>query len=100
MKAFKDFEVKPVANVFIGDKIKMMKVLNSTIIVNAYKIEVSQYPKNKSGNVMTLQITHVGEKGIIFTGSDYLMQQIQQIPDDGFPFQTVIVKNGEHFEFT
>ncbi len=100
MKTFKDFNLKPLSNVFVGDKVKIMKVLNKTIIIHAYKTDPSQYPKNKGGKVMTLQIENNGAKGIIFTGSEYLMQQIKQVPEDGFPFETTIIKNGEHFEFS
>lgn len=100
MKSFSEFNVEPLKNVFVGDKIKIIKLLNKEIVINAFKVEKSQFPKNKSGNVMTLQITVDKEKAIIFTGSDYLMHQIKQIPESEFPFKTTIIKNGEHFEFT
>lgn len=100
MKSFSEFKIEPLKNVFIGDKIKIVKLLNKEIIVNAFKIEKSQFPKNKSGNVMTLQITLDTGKAIIFTGSDYLMHQINLVPETDFPFKTTIIKNGEHFEFT
>lgn len=100
MKSFKDFGIKPTKHLFTGDKIKILKVLNKEIIVSNYKVEQSKFPKNKSGNVMTLQISIEGENAIIFTGSDFLMDQIAQVPDCDMPFATTIVKNGEHFEFT
>jgi hypothetical protein len=100
MKSFKDLGIKPSRMMFIGDKIKIVKVLNKQIVILRYKIEKSKYPKNKSGDLLTLQINHDGENQIIFTGSDYLMDQIKQVEESDMPFQTTIIKNGEHFEFT
>ena len=99
MKKFSDLGVKLSQKHFTGDKIKIVKILNKEIIIHAYKIEPSKYPKNKSGNVLTLQIETAGEKQIVFTDSDVLMDQIIQVQEDNFPFSCTIVKNGEHFEF-
>jgi len=85
---------------FLGDKIKIMKVLNTKISVESYKIEASKYPKNKSGDVLTLQIKHESVSRVIFTGSDFLIDQIKQVEQEDMPFETTIIKNGEHFEFT
>ena len=54
----------------------------------AFNRTILELKQNKSGNVMTLQIEMNGEKHVVFTGSDYLINQINQIE-----------KNGEHFEF-
>lgn len=99
MKKFSELGVEGLKNLFVGDKIKIVKILNCEIIVHAYKIEDSKFPKNKSGKVLTLQIEIDSEKKIIFTGSDVLLSQIQQIKDEDFPFIATIVKNNEHFEF-
>ena len=37
---------------------------------------------------------------ITFTGSETLMEMIKQVPEDGFPFETVIKKREKRFEFT
>lgn len=100
MKSFKELNIKPTKQQFVGDKIKIMKVLNTEIIVRSFKVDKSQYPKAKAENVMTLQIEHNGENKIIFTGSTILIDQVQQVPESDFPFTTTIIKNGEHFEFT
>ena len=99
MKRFSDFKIKPPAGGFIGDKIKISKILNREIIIHTFKIDKSKFPKNKSGNVMTLQIEINAEKHIVFTGSDYLINQISQINKNDFPFIAIIEKSGEHFEF-
>jgi hypothetical protein len=100
MKSFSELGIQSNKNYFVGDKVKIMKVLNREIIIQNYKIEKSQYPKNKSGNVLTLQIEINNEKMIIFTGSDFIMQQIVQVSEEDLPFATTIVKIGEHFELT
>lgn len=100
MKSFKELNIKPTKQQFVGDKIKIMKVLNTEIIVRSFKVDKSQYPKAKAEHVMTLQITHQDENKIIFTGSNVLIDQIKQVPEDAFPFKTTIIKNGEHYEFT
>ena len=41
MKSFKEFNIKPTKKQFVGDKIKIMKVLNTEITVVSYKIEKS-----------------------------------------------------------
>lgn len=99
MKNFADLNIVVENTSFIGEKIKISKVLNREIIVLDYKIDESKYPKNKSGKVLTLQIKVDNEQRIIFTGSDYLISQIQQVTKEDFPFATKIEKNGEHFEF-
>jgi hypothetical protein len=98
MKKFSDLNIQS-TSYFVGDKIKIVKILNKEIIVHGFKIEPSKYPKNKSGNVLTLQIEISGEKQIIFSGSDVLMDQVKQVEVGDFPFKTTIIKNGEHFEF-
>jgi hypothetical protein len=100
MKTFSDLGIKPSRTLFVGDKIKIAKVLNKKITVMSYKIEKSKYPKNKSGDLLTIQINHEGANQIIFTGSEVLMDQIKQVAQADMPFETIIIKNGEHFEFS
>lgn len=84
----------------VGDKIKIAKVLNREITVHDFRLEDSKFDKNKSGKCLHLQISITGEKHVVFTGSDVLIDLIQQVPKSEFPFTTIIVKEGEHFEFT
>jgi hypothetical protein len=98
MNNFKDFNIEPELLSFTGDKIKIDKVLNKEIKVLDFKIEDS---KVKTGTkLLTLQIEKSGENHIIFTGSTILMQQIQKVQKDKFPFNTTIVKESEHLKFT
>lgn len=47
-----------------------------------------------------MQIELEKQMHVVFTGSDVLLSIIKQVPETEFPFQTTIMKNGEHFEFT
>lgn len=77
----------------------MSKVLNKKIIVHDFKLDASKYPKNKSGECLTIQIEIDNEKRVLFTGSDVLIEQIKSIKKDDFPFETAIIQNGECYEF-
>jgi len=98
MKSFKDFNIKPKITSFVGDKIKMDRIINVPIIVHDYKIDESIV---KAGTkCLTLQIEKNGSRHIIFTSSKILRQQIEAVPKTNFPFLTTIVKDNEYFEFT
>lgn len=98
MNNFKDFKIKPKLNSFTGDKIKIDRILNTEITVLKYKIENS---KVKSGTqLLTLQIEKAGIRHIVFSGSKVLIEMIQEVPENGFPFNTTIIKESEHLEFT
>jgi len=98
MNQFKSFGIKPKLSTFTGDKIKIERILNTEIKVLAYKIEESKVKKDTK--LLTIQIEKSGVKHIIFTGSTILMQMIEDVPKDKFPFTTIIVKESEHLEFT
>jgi hypothetical protein len=98
MKNFKDFDIKPRVNNFVGEKIQVQKLFNLSIKVLAFKVEPS---KQKAGTeLLTLQIEKGGEKRIVFTGSTVLLDQIKRVPENGFPFATVIRGDNDYFEFT
>lgn len=98
MNQFKDFNIQAKLNSFTGDKIKIEKVLNREIKILDFKIEDS---KVKPGTkLLTLQIEKSSENHVIFSGSKYLIQQIEQVDKDKFPFTTTIVKESEHLKFT
>lgn len=98
MKSFKDFNIKPKLPTFLGDKIKIDRILNTKIIIHKFKVEDSK--KKEGTKFLTMQIEKSGTNHIVFTGSTILMDMIQQVPADGFPFEATIVKEGEHLEFT
>lgn len=99
MNSFKDFGIKPQSKSFEGEKIKIDRILNRTIEVHEYKIEDSKFEKG-NGKCLYMQIVVEGAKRVLFTGSVNLMDMIQQVPQEKFPFKTVIIKENERFEFT
>ena len=99
MKQFKDLGIKPRKSLFIGDKIKISKLLNQEIIVHNYKIDKSKFSESNSDICLKLQVELKSEKYVLFTGSKFLSETIQQIPEEALPFQTVITKEGEAFQF-
>jgi hypothetical protein len=98
MKTFGDLGIKPSRKMFIGDKIKINRLMNREIVVNGFEVRPSKYP-DKGVDALILQIEFEGESRIVFTGSKVLIDQITQVGSDDIPFKTIIVKNGEHYEF-
>src|SRR5688572_12543752 len=98
MHNFKDFNIKPKVNSFVGEKIQVQKLFNLQIKVLDFKVEPS---KQKSGTqLLTLQIEKSGEKRIVFTGSTVMIDQINRVPQDKFPFTTTIKGDNDYYEFT
>ena len=96
MKNFKDFGIKTEIKAFTGEKIKVKKILNTEIVVLDFKIEDSKY----DGKCLYIQIQKGDTKHVVFTASKYLMQVIEQLDKEQFPFKTTIVENDERYEFT
>lgn len=99
VKNFSDFKIRPKNDHFTGDKIKMLKILNQNIIVHGFRILPSKFENSNSETVMHMQLEFKDEKHILFTGSRILADMIGQVPEDGFPFKTKIIKEGESFVF-
>lgn len=99
-KKFSELGIKTEVNSLTGDKIKIERILNTPVTVTRYKIEPSKFQDNGNGKRLVLQIEHNNEARIIFTGSTVLMDTIEKIPKESFPFQTTIKRTGEYFEFT
>jgi translation initiation factor IF-2 len=99
MRSFSELGIENKCQPFSGEKIKMAKILNVPIIILAYKIEDTKYPKNRSNKCLHLQIELNGTKHVVFTGSDILINTIQQVQPEDMPFTTTIVKNGECYNF-
>lgn len=98
MNNFKDFNIKPRVSNFVGEKIQVQKLFNLSIKVLAFKVEPSK--QKKGTELLTLQIEKSGEKRIVFTGSTVLIDQIKRVPENGFPFTTVIRGDNDYYEFT
>lgn len=101
MNSFSKFKIEIKERSFIGDKIKISKIIGKEIVVHAFKIEDSKIFKDRgTGKCLHIQISIDGEKHILFTSASGLIDAIQQIPDDGFPFTTIIIKEEERLLFS
>jgi len=98
MNNFKDFNIKPKINAFVGEKIQVQKLFNLEITILAFKIEPSK--QKKGTELLTLQIEKAGEKRIVFTGSTVMIDQIKRVPDEKFPFFATIRGDNDYYEFT
>ncbi|MGE8528475.1 hypothetical protein [Chryseobacterium rhizosphaerae] len=97
MNSFKEFNIKPVSVSFVGDKVRINKILNTEIIVHDYKIKDSE--KKPGTKYLTLQISRKNEKEVVFTGSKTLIDMIEQVPKEKFPFTTTIIQEDQMFQF-
>ena len=98
MFKFKDFNITPKENKFIGKKMDVDDVLNIEVAVLGFEIKDST--KKEGTKYLTLQIEINENKRVVFTGSKNLMDLISQVPENGFPFKTTIKKNDKRLEFT
>lgn len=100
MKKFNEFNIKTPAKGFIGEKIKIFKVLDKEIEVHAFDLNDSKVYKEKgTKKCLSLQIKINGEFRIIFTGSIGLIEQTQQVPENEFPFVATIIKENDRYIF-
>lgn len=98
MKNFKDFGIKPSTTNLIGEKINLDRILNRQIVVTDYRVEDSKY---KSGSkCLWLQFNLGEEKKVLFIGSKGLIEVIEQIPKNEFPFSCTIIRDNGRLEFT
>jgi hypothetical protein len=103
MNRFNEFNIEPSARGFEGDKIGIERVLNQEITILDYKVEDSKIQKYKemgAGKCLYLQIIYKSEKRIIFTSGTALMEVIQKIPPERFPFITTIIKENRRYLFS
>ncbi len=89
MHSFADFAEE--LGLLDGDKIRIESVLNKELVVIGHAVRDSQFSKNKSGKYLTLQIEVDGERRVVFTGSDVLIEQLEKYAEM-IPFQATIKK--------
>lgn len=97
MKKFSQFNIKISQKGFIGDKIKIQRILNREIIVHHYVIDDSKVFK---GKCLKMQISLNDNMHVLFTGSNGLIEGITQVPDNAFPFETTIIEKDDRYLFT
>jgi hypothetical protein len=103
MNRFSQFNIKTTSKGFEGTKIKMVKILNREIIVYAFKIEdsiVAAFKEKGSSKCLHLQISSDNEMHVVFTSSVGLLETIQRVPENKFPFTTTIIEENDRYKFT
>lgn len=97
MNQFKDFNIITEEKGFVGDKIKMDRILNREIVVIDYRIENSKFKQGDKCLYLQIKIGEIYH--VVFTSAAILMRNIQKIPKENFPFTATIVKENDRFEF-
>ena len=104
MKQFKDLGIPSVEQGFLGDKIKIERILDREISVHKYSITDSKFKDKEkykgNGKCLHMEIKLGEQNHVVFTGSGILMSTIDRIPKDSFPFSTKIIKQNDRYEFT
>jgi hypothetical protein len=103
MNKFSDFNIETTTKYFDGDKIRIERIFNREIQVHDFKIEdskVQAFKERGAGKFMHLQISLKGEKYVVFTAASALMEAIQKVPKDKFPFDTIIINDNKRYKFT
>lgn len=100
MNNFKQFNIKPESKSFEGDKIRIERVVNKEIVVEAFKIEESKYKDRGNGKCLYLQVHVDNAKRVLFTGSVTMQEMINKVKKDDFPFTTTIIKQEGRYMFT
>lgn len=98
MNKFSDFGIEAKNNNFVGDKIRVKKILGKEIIIYAYKIEPTKL-FNKKDDCLYLQIGLSGEKHVAFTSGKSLIDVMNKIPKNGFPFTVTIIEEDGRYKF-
>lgn len=78
---------------------KITDLLNKEIVVIGYKITDSRYNASNGQRCLKLQFMLDGNKGIVFTGSDVLIDQIIKY-ESHIPFISVITKVDKYYSFS
>lgn len=88
-KSFKDFNIKPRTRGFSGPKIEITDVINKQVMIEDYRVEPSKHKKGEM--CLYLQILFEEKQRVIFIGSKILIEMIEQVPKENFPFTTTIL---------
>ena len=86
-----------------GSKVKIDSILNLPLVFTGWSVRDSKHKKDGSTHCLTLQFEHDGEKHVVFTGSNVLLEQVQSfesaIGDKPKIFKAKIVKIGNFYKF-
>lgn len=93
MNKFSDFAEEK----FIGEKIKISKVLNKEIKVLAFQVKKSKIEKDDF--YIQMQIEVDDERKVLFTNSSVLKDQLEKYKDN-LAFITTIIQPKKYFSFS
>ena len=99
MKNFRDLGIKDETKRFTGAKVDVFDIFNQEIIIHAYKVEPSKIGKGYD-KCLHLQFEMNGTMHVVFIGSKNLVDTIERVKPEDFPFKTVIRKKDKRYEFT
>jgi hypothetical protein len=88
-KRFSDFARERIP--LDGEKTRLDDIINREILIIGHSIKKSRYDKNNSGKFLTLQFELDGDRRVLFTGSDVLIEQVEKYGDQ-IPFAAIIKK--------
>ena len=103
MTQFSDLKIECPSKALDGDRIDIDRIFNQKITVQDFIIKdtkISGYKEKGAEKCLYLQILFKGEQRVIFTGSINLMEVIQKVPRESFPFTTIIIKENKRYKFT
>jgi hypothetical protein len=103
MNRFSQFDIKTPERGLEGEKIKITRILNREVVVYRYKIKdstVESFKKRGSDKCLHLQVSFNNEMYVVFTSGRALMEVIEHVPKDKFPFMTTIVEENSMYKFT
>lgn len=90
MKKFSDLNIKlDNENIFMSEKMKISEIVEKQIIVESFKITDSKFPNKKCLN---LYFNFNNKNKITFSSSEKLIEQIEKVNINDFPFETKIIK--------
>lgn len=96
-KRFSDFARERIP--LDGAKTRLDDIINREILIIGHSIKRSRYDKNNSGKFLTLQFELDGERRVLFTGSDVLIEQLDQYGDQ-IPFAATIKKIDRYYSLS
>jgi hypothetical protein len=98
IKNFSDFGITTNID-FEGNRIFALEILGEPIVVHHYEIRPSKKKEKAGTDYLYAQITYKGEKRLLMSESIYLMKALNNVPEEGFPFQAKIVRTYRSFSF-
>lgn len=96
-RRFSELGINVVNESLTGEKIKIAKILGKEVLVKDFKLTNSKYEKAK--HCLTIQLEVGGETKVIFTGSEMLRRQIEQVDKSDFPFRATIENINDTYQF-